>query len=44
MLEVMKGGAALLIATPGLIGLALASPGLALIAMVPGKGIFFKCN
>ena len=39
--EVMKGGAALLIATPGLIGLALASPGLALLAMVPGKGIEF---
>ena len=39
--EVMKGGAALLVATPGLIGLALASPGLALLAMVPGKGIEF---
>ena len=39
--EVMKGGAALLVATPGLVGLALASPGLALLAMVPGKGIEF---
>jgi len=39
--EVMKGGLALLVATPGLVGLALASPGLALLAMVPGKGIEF---
>jgi len=37
--DVMKGGLALLVATPGLVGLALASPGLALLGMVPGKGV-----
>ena len=37
--EIIKGGGALLLATPGLIGLSLAAPGLALLGMVPGKGV-----
>ena len=39
--SVAKGGAALLLATPGLIGLGIASPGLFILSAIPGKGIQF---
>ena len=37
--EVFKGGVALLLASPGLVGLSIAGPGLSLLGRVPGKGI-----
>jgi len=37
--NVFKGGIALLLASPGLVGLSIAGPGLSLLGKVPGKGI-----
>tara|TARA_R110000782_G_scaffold267265_1_gene362544 strand:+ start:3443 stop:6331 length:2889 start_codon:yes stop_codon:yes gene_type:complete len=37
--DIIKGGIALLLATPGLIALGLAAPGLFLLSMIPGKAL-----